>query len=205
MSMSFSALRRPLVFTAVTGSLLLAAACSGPAEPATPPASQSASASESASASATASSSSSASTGGDVNDALLAAGSLASKEVAKTTVVSIEAERDGWEVHVVSGAGDEQQLRTDASGSQLAAGPTDDRPDAEDRAENKLFAEADVDYKDAVKAVEKDVDGGEIRELSLDLEKQRTVWEADVSVSSEQRTVQIDADSGRVISNRIDD
>jgi uncharacterized membrane protein YkoI len=141
----------------------------------------------------------------DGNDALVAAGALGAKEVSAGTVVSIEAERDGWEVHVVSASGDEQQLRTDASGERLTSGPTDDRPDAEDRAENQLFAQAETNYKRAVKAVEGDVDGGEIRELSLDRDNARTVWEADVVVGSQQRQVQVDADNGRILSNRVDD
>ena len=96
-------------------------------------------------------------------------------------------------------------MRTDASGSRLASGPTDDRPDAEDRAENRLFEQAQVDYKRAVKAVEAAVDGGEIRELSLDRENRSTVWEADVLAGSVQRTVQVDADNARVLSDRVDD
>lgn len=136
---------------------------------------------------------------------MLAAGGLGLKEVPDSTVVSIESERDGWEVHVVTGNGDELRLRTDATGRRLVSGPTDDRPDAEDRTENRLFAQAEIDYQQAVQAVEGAVEGGEVRELSLDRENRRTVWEADVVVASQQRTVQIDADDARVVSNRIDD
>ena len=101
--------------------------------------------------------------------------------------------------------GGEQQLRTDAAGAKVIAGPTDDRPDADDRADNKEFARADVDYQDAVRAIEKEISGGQINELSLDIENRRAVWEADVSTGSEQRSVQIDATNGEVVSNRIDD
>ena len=105
----------------------------------------------------------------------------------------------------MSAAGEEQQLRTDASGERLVSGPTDDRPDAEDRAENQQFAQAAVSYKRAVRAVEGEVDGAEIRDLSLDRDNGRTLWEADVVVGSQQRQVQIDADNGKIVSNRADD
>ena len=104
-----------------------------------------------------------------------------------------------------SADGAEQQLRTNASGKQLVSGPTDDRPDAEDQAENRQFAKVDVDYKKAVRAIEGEIDGGQINELSLDRDNRRTVWEADVTVGSQQRSVQVDAASGDVVSNRADD
>ncbi|GAA3697340.1 hypothetical protein GCM10022204_11640 [Microlunatus aurantiacus] len=139
------------------------------------------------------------------NDALLAAAALAAKEISDGTVVSVEAERNGWEVHVVTADGDEQQLRTDPAGESIVSGPTDDRPDADDRTENEQLAGVKVDVGEAVKAVEGEVDGGQINELSLDLDNRSIVWEADVRTGSEQRSVQIDADNGDVISNRIDD
>jgi uncharacterized membrane protein YkoI len=215
MSFSISALRRPLAVTAVTAVLFSVVACS--TEPTSAPPAASPSVSESAAeptatASATASASptlseSSAPPAANPagNDALLAAGALGAKEVSNGTVVSIESERSGWEVHVVSNSGDEQQLRTDDSGKKLASGPTDDRPDAEDRAENQEFAQAAISYKRAVKAIEGEADGAEIRELSMDWDNRRTVWEADVLVGSQQRQIQVDADNGKILSNRIDD
>ncbi len=59
--------------------------------------------------------------------------------------------------------------------------------------------------RQAVSAIEKEIPGGQINELSLDIENRRAVWEADVSTGSEQRSVQVDATSGDVVSNRIDD
>jgi len=219
MSLSISALRRPLAVAAVTAVLFSVVACSAEPTSAPPPAaspsvSESAaqptpttSATASASPTATPSESSSAppATDADGNDALLAAGALGAKEVSRGTVVSIESERAGWEVHVVSNSGDEQQLRTDDSGKQVASGPTDDRPDAEDRAENQQFAQAAISYKRAVKAIEDEADGAEIRELSMDWDNRRTVWEADVLVGSQQRQIEVDADNGKILSNRIDD
>jgi len=217
MNVSMSALRKPLALAAVTAVMFSAVACSGADPTSAPPPASNTSASEPAAeptpttsaasptASPSATPSAKSTTNAQGNDALLAAGGLGSKEVSKGTVVSIESERNGWEVHVVSGAGEEQQLRTDASGEQLVSGPTDDRPDAEDRAENQQFAQAAVSYKRAVRAVEGEVDGAEIRDLSLDQDNGRTLWEADVVVGSQQRQVQIDADNGKIVSNRIDD
>ena len=207
---------RPLALTAVTAATVALVGCSAPAEPATTPApvptssaSQSAettsSAGTSASQEASSSPSTSASSAAEGNDALLAAAGLAAKEISGGTVVSLEAERDGWEVHVVTADGGEQQLRTNAAGTEVIAGPTDDRPDADDRADNKEFAGVDVDYTEAVSAIETEIAGGQINELSLDIESRRAVWEADVSTGSEQRSVQIDATDGEVVSNRIDD
>jgi uncharacterized membrane protein YkoI len=202
----------PLALTAVTAATIALVGCSAPAEQATTPApvpSSSASASSGAtpSASATQETSASPSASSDTqgNDALLAAAGLAAQEIPQGTVVSLEAERDGWEVHVVTADGGEQQLRTDASGERVIAGPTVDRPDADDRADNVEFAKVGVDYERAVSAIEQEISDGQINELSLDLENRRAVWEADVSTGSEQRSVQVDASSGDVVSNRIDD
>jgi len=216
MNVSMSVLRKPLALAAVTAVMFSAVACSGADPTSAPPPASNTSVSESAgeptpttsasptgSASATPSARPTTNTQG--NDALLAAGGLGSKEISKGTVVSIESERNGWEVHVVSSGGEEQQLRTDASGERLVSGPSDDRPDAEDRAENQQFAQAAVSYQRAVRAVEGEVDGAEIRDLSLDRDNGRTLWEADVVVGSQQRQVQIDADNGKIVSNRADD
>lgn len=217
MSVSITALRKPLAMAAVTALTLGLVACSGPEEPATltdpapgtvssaPAAAPSSPASPSTSPSASASPSPSATAPGASNDALLAAGRLGATEVSKGTVTSIESERSGWEVHVVTANGEEQQLRTDAAGEQVVSGPTDDRADAEDRAENQEFAKADVDYREAVTAVDKAVDGAQVGELSLDSDNGQLTWEADVSVGSEQRSISVDAADGRVVSNRLDD
>jgi hypothetical protein len=214
MKISIIGLTRPLALTAAAAATVALVGCSGPVEqPATPaPVSSAGQTTEttpapagSATPEASASAAPSASSSIQGNDALLAAAGLAAQEVSDGFVVSVEAERDGWEVHVVTADGGEQQLRTDASGSRLSAGPTDDRPDADDRADNKEFAQADVDYEQAVRSIEKEIPGSQIGELSLDTENRRTVWEADVSTGSEQRSVQVDATSGEVISNRVDD
>lgn len=213
MTIAFRKLSRPFALTAATAAMLTLAACSGASEPvAGPPpvTSPSVSASPSATESAATpsqspTSQSPAASAAPGNDALLAASALAAKEISAGTVVSVEAERNGWEVHVVTADGGEQQLRTDPAGESLISGPTDDRPDADDRAENEQLAGVKVDVEQAVKAVEAEVDGAQINELSLDLDNRSLVWEADVRTGAEQRQVTIDADSGDVISNRIDD
>ena len=136
---------------------------------------------------------------------MVAAGRFAAKEVKDGTVISIESERDGWEVHVVTPDGGEQELRIDPSGTKLVSGPTDDRPDADDKAENKQFAGVDVDFAKAIEVTLDEISDGLINEISLDTDNRRVVWEADVSIDSQQRTVQIDATSGKVLSNRVDD
>ncbi|WP_041789994.1 PepSY domain-containing protein [Microlunatus phosphovorus] len=136
---------------------------------------------------------------------MVAAGRLAAKEINGGTVVSIESERDGWEVHVVTSDGGEQQLRTDPSGTRVVSGPADDRPDADDKAENKSFSSVDIDFVRAVEVTVGEISDAQINELNLDTENRRIVWEADVSTGSQQRTVQIDATSGEVLSNRADD
>lgn len=216
MKISITRLIKPLALTAATAATVALVGCSAPADPAASPApvpsssaSQSAETSPPASASpspeASSSPSAAASSATEGNDALLAAAGLAAEEISKGTVVSIESERDGWEIHVATADGGEQQLRTDPAGERVIAGPADDRPDADDRADNKEFTRADVDYKAAVRAIEKEIPGGQINELSLDFENRRAVWESDVSTGSEQRSVQIDATNGDVLSNRIDD
>jgi uncharacterized membrane protein YkoI len=221
MKISISALGRPLALTAVTALTFTLVGCSGSAEPAAAPepapstsstsssvpptVESSPTASPSASASASASPSDSPSAKAKGNDALLAAGRLGLREVSSGTVSSVESERNGWEVHVVTADGVEQQLKINAAGKRVVSGPTKDQADAEDRAENQQFAKADVDYRDAVKAVEREIDGGQINELSLDRDNGRTTWEADVSDGSQQRSVKINANNGRVVSNQIDD
>lgn len=215
--LSFSTVAKPLALTAAAGLLITLSACSGGSEQAgspapvtvSPPASSApadtTSPSAAPSSEAPTSSASSSPTRPAGNQALLDAGALALKEVSNGTVVSIESERNGWEVHVVTSNGGEQQVRTDLTGTKIVSGPTDDRPDADDRAENQQFDDVKVDYREAVKTIQGEIDGGQISELSLDSDDGRTMWEADVSITSEQRTVQVDADSGDVISNRVDD
>ena len=85
------------------------------------------------------------------------------------------------------------------------SGPADDRPGADDTAEDKRFSSVDIDFVRAVEVTVGEISDAQINELNLDTENRRIVWEADVSTGSQQRTVQIDATSGDVLSNRADD
>jgi uncharacterized membrane protein YkoI len=219
MKISIAALRRPLALAAVTAASFTLVACgsnepatapapaattstSAPAEPA-PTATVTVTPSDSPSESASESASPSADRKG--NDALVAAGRLGLKEVSGGTVSSIESEGSGWEVHVVTSNGEEKQLRTNAAGTRVVAGPANDPADAEDRAENQQFARADINFREAVEAIEGEIDGGVVNELSMDRDIGRTLWEADVTAGSENRSVEVDADNGKIVSNRIDD
>ena len=210
MQFSTNSFVRPLAIGAATIALAVTVGCSAPDESPTssPVPANTSSAPASAPASPSASSSpdtTGSSTAAESNDAMVAAGRLAAKEINGGTVVSIESERDGWEVYVVTSDGGEQQLRTDPSGTRVVSGPADDRPDADDKAENKSFSSVDIDFVRAVEVTVGEISDAQINELNLDTENRRIVWEADVSTGSQQRTVQIDATSGEVLSNRADD
>ena len=103
------------------------------------------------------------------------------------TVVSIESEGNGWEGGPPEG--EEQQLRIDAEGQRVVSGPADDPADAEDPADNQQYGEAEIDYRDAVSAMEGEISGARINELGLDRDNGRTLWEADVTAGNEQRSV----------------
>lgn len=208
MQFSMSSVVRPLTLGVAALAVAVTVGCSGPEEstssppePVTTSSSPSGPSTDSASSATPATQPSSS----ESNNAMIAAGRLAAKEIDGGTVVSIESERNGWEVHVVTADGGEQELRIDPSGKEIIAGPTDDRPDADDKAENQQFSKVDVDFAKAIDVVTVEVKDGRINELNLDTENRRVVWEADVFVGSEQRTVQIDANSGEVLSNRVDD
>ena len=206
MPFSISSVARALTSCAAAIAVAVTAGCAGPGEESTsspPEPVQTTSSSASAPSQPSVDSSPSSATAS--NEAMLAAGRLAAKKAADSTVVSIESERDGWEVHVVTDDGGEQEFRIDPSGKTVISGPTDDRPDADDKAENKQFSAVDVDFAKAVEVVSGEVKDGRIKEIGLDTDNRRVVWEADVIAGSEQRTVQLDAGSGDVLSNRLDD
>lgn len=212
MQFSTSSLVRPLTISVAAIAMAVTVGCSGPdesavssPEPVNTSTQASTPSSPSPSTGASSTSPSTEQSSAESNEAMVSAGRLAAKEVKDGTVVSIEAERDGWEVHVVTADGGEQQLRIDPAGEQVIAGPTDDRPDADDKAENKQFSAVDVDFAKAVEVVSGEVKDGRIKEIGLDTDNRRVVWEADVIAGSEQRTVQLDAGSGDVLSNRLDD
>lgn len=140
----------------------------------------------------------------DANKALDAAGDLALGEVADSTLVSIESENDGaqWEVKVVTPDGVEHELDTNADGSEQVG---ETKVEEDDTQENQVRVKAaKLDFKQAADKILDEVPGGEIRELNLDDEGGKTVWEADVMVDSTKHEVQIDAGSGDVLKNKTD-
>lgn len=138
-------------------------------------------------------------------DSLTKAGDAALKEVADSTVISIETERSGtiWEVQVVTADGTESELEISADGSDVISGPTTKNEDAADKATHQdRLKTAKLDYKAAAKKMLEAVPDGIITELNLDTEQGKTVWEGDVLDGSKMKhEVQIDAADGSVVKN----
>lgn len=141
-------------------------------------------------------------------DALVAAGRTALAAVSGTTLVSIETDTDDgttvWEVTLVNGDGDEQDLDVSADGGDVVRTSALDRQDAGDRRENRALADgARLDVAQAVAALPDTVAGGTVSELKLDTDRGRVVWDAEVRDSSDrEHEVTVDASSGDVIRDR---
>lgn len=105
---------------------------------------------------------------------------------------------------MIGNDGSEQKLVLSADGKSVTSGPTVESVDADDRAENQRYAAVNVDYQRALAAVDKEVPGGSIVELNLDTAGSTIVWEADVTAGTESRSVQLDASTGAVVSNKVD-
>ncbi|GAB2572521.1 PepSY domain-containing protein [Microlunatus antarcticus] len=140
--------------------------------------------------------------------ALVAAGKTAVAEVSGSTLVSIETDTDGgttvWEVQLVNGDGDEQDVDVSADGASVVRTSALDRQDAGDRRENLArVAGAKLDYAAAVDALPSTVAGGTISELKLDTDRGRVVWDAEVrAAGGGEREVTLDAGTGDVIQDR---
>lgn len=171
------------------------------------PASPSASASSSASPSASGSASTSASPSGAADSPLLTAAETALVAVDGGRISSIESERGGqaWEVHVLTEDGAERQLRISGNGSEVSA-DTAENTDDDDRTENQVLYGAEVDHAAAAEAVLAEVPDGVISELTLDEDDDDALtWEAGVQAGAERRDVTVDAASGEVLDNDLDD
>lgn len=120
-----------------------------------------------------------------------------------STLTSIEAEEHGhvWEVEVVSQDGTEHQM--DVRDGKVVSGPTPEDDDARDKAERrKLLSAAKFDYARAAAKITAAVPEGRITELSLDTERGRTVWEADVRTpDGTKHEVAVDAATGEITRN----
>ena len=138
-------------------------------------------------------------------DALRKAGGTATSAVQGSTLVSIEAERNGaWEVQVVTPDGIEHEMDVASDGATVTSGPTPKNEDESDRAKHRdRLQAARVDYLAAADTVLTEVPNGTITELNLDSRNGITVWESDViDASQTKHEVAIDAASGQVLENR---
>ncbi|WKG02062.1 PepSY domain-containing protein [Mycolicibacterium sp. HK-90] len=137
------------------------------------------------------------------NSALLAAADTARGAVPDSTVYAIDSERNGtqWEVQVITADGVKHEAEISADGATILNGPIAKPDDPEDVAEHRNHLQAaKLDFRAAVDAVTKAVDG-RITELGLDDRDGGTVvWEADVIDSSNAlHDVSIDAATGAVV------
>ena len=137
-------------------------------------------------------------------DALNRAGETATGAVPDSTLISIEAERDGrWEVQVVTPDGTEHEMDISSDGATVTLGPTPKNEDEDDKAKHlDRIQAARLDYRAAADAVLTEVPNGIITELNIDGNNGPTVWEADVIDSSQtKREVTVDAGSGEILHN----
>ncbi|OBI61557.1 hypothetical protein A5667_10810 [Mycolicibacterium fortuitum] len=137
-------------------------------------------------------------------DALRRAGSTATAAVPGSTLISIETERDGrWEVQVVTADGTEHEMDISSDGATVTMGPTAKSEGEADKAKHRERVQAaHVDYRAAADKILAEVPNGTITELNLDSNNGTTVWEADVTDSSQAKhEVTIDAGSGQVLHN----
>jgi hypothetical protein len=93
------------------------------------------------------------------------------------------------------------------SDGSLVDGPTKKDDDAEDKAENRaLVAGADLNYREAVRAISDVVGGAKLMELNLDTFDDRlTTWEGDLfPIDGIRYKVTIDGKSGEVLEKDAD-
>lgn len=215
----FQAFRTPpkktIVAIAAAASLTLMAGCSDDDTASTSPPAESSAGSSAPSQPAEASTSSTPSESAapespdksQDNQALMDAGDLALQQVQDSTLISIETENNEteWEVQVVTSDGVEHEMNISADGTEVVKKPkTKDEGEGDKLKHQDRVKAAKIDFKQAAKKITDEVKGGRITELNLDGEGSKTVWEADVKVDSEKRSLQIDAGSGDVLKNRVD-
>lgn len=137
------------------------------------------------------------------NEALLEAGRTGLDQVPDSTVYSIERESDGWEVEVVTSDGTKHEMTISDDGRDVVKEPREDGSDA--KYSDRVQA-TQLDYEQAVKAILDEVPGAQVKELNLDEERGIVIWEADVvDDSGAERSLEIDAASGEVLENKLDD
>ena len=136
------------------------------------------------------------------------AAAAALKEVDNSSLLTIETEeaRTIWEVTVVKKNGTEHEMLIAKSDGSLFDGPTRKIDDADDKAENRRrIRAADLDYKEAARAISDAVPDAKLMELNLESDDRITVWEGDLRGTDGMRhSVTIDAKSGDVIKKDAD-
>lgn len=137
------------------------------------------------------------------------AAALAVKAVDDSSLLTIETApgRTVWEATVVTRDGTEHEMLIAMSDGSVVDGPTKKDDDAEDKADNRaLVAGAELDYREAARAISDVVGGAKLMELNLDTFKDRvTTWEGDLFPTDGIRyTVTIDATSGDVLEKDAD-
>lgn len=137
------------------------------------------------------------------------AAAAALKKVRRSSLLTIETElnRTVWEVTVVKRNGTEHEMVISKSDGAFLDGPTRQIDDAEDKAENRaLVRAADLDYREAVRAITEAVPDARLLELNLDLFSDRLpAWEGDLHGEDGLRySVTIDARSGDVLEKDVD-
>jgi uncharacterized membrane protein YkoI len=145
--------------------------------------------------------------GSDNLGVLTTAATTALAAVSGSKLLSIDQELGGtaWEIHVATGDGSEQEVRTDAAGSRVTAGPSREIEDRNDVAENaRLLSQDRVGYAKAATTLTDTVKGA-VTELGLDDDLGKAVWEGTVVDGAGTRhDIRLDAASGAVLSNTVD-
>ena len=137
------------------------------------------------------------------------AAEVAVKAVDDSSLLTIETApgRTIWEATVVTRDGTEHEMLIAMSDGSLVDGPTRKDDDAEDKAENRaLVAGADLNYREAVRAISDVVGGAKLMELNLDTFDDRlTTWEGDLfPIDGIRYKVTIDGKSGEVLEKDAD-
>ena len=122
-------------------------------------------------------------------------------------VVEIELEYSGgkavWEVKVVSAEGSTEVLVDVSTGQVVGEKDRSTRPDSEALAR---LDSAKLDFAQAIDLILAEAPGEEITEISLDTDRGTVTWEAElVTAGNQKREIYIDAVTGDVLKNEIDD
>ncbi|MEB4616413.1 PepSY domain-containing protein [Leucobacter sp. M11] len=138
-------------------------------------------------------------------DQLLAAAKLAQEEAGGGTVISIDLEDRArtWEVTVAAGDGTETEVEISADGTSVVTPPRVEQDDPEDLAETvALLAGAKLDLTAAVDAALGELPDATVTELSLDSDRGKTLWEAELVTGNVKQQLDVDAATGEILPAR---